>query len=127
MKQEDAVPMVERPLTVSLKPFRFQVIVPVLKPCINTFPLPRPLGMTSLLLEVRLLAPLLLRAVIVVSPVQELLLLASMVSPFTVDNAHKVSLKGPEIGPRMPPPPWPPSSASPIRTKGPVKNAALGP
>src|ERR1041385_1632266 len=101
MKQVPAVPMVERPLTVSLKPFRFQKIVPVLKPCIKTLPLPKPFGMTSLLLDVRLFPTALFRAVMIVSPLQELFALARQVSPVTVESAHNVRLNGPEIGPIM--------------------------
>src|SRR4051812_24029979 len=114
----DKAPTEERPLMVSLKPLRFQRMMPELKPCMVTLPLPKPFGITSLLLEVKLLTPDLFRAVINVSPAHELFVLASIVSPLTVDNAHNVSRKGPEIGPRMPPPPCPPISASPINVTG---------
>src|SRR5581483_5296634 len=86
-----------------------------------TFPLPKPLGITSLLLNVRVLIPELFRAVRSVSPLQELFVFTKHVSPLTVVDAPKVSLNGPEIGPTIAPLPCPPISESPINVMGPVK------
>src|SRR5215204_2490264 len=121
------LPRVESPLIVSLKPLRFQLIVPVVKPSMMTLPLPNPLGMTSLAPLAKMLAPVLLLAWMMVVPVQSLAGLASATVPLTVAREPKAKLNGPDIRDCRAPaiPPLPPMVVSPISVHGPVKTQLL--
>src|SRR5882672_5712654 len=118
MKQFGPVPEVERPLIVSLNPFRFQETAPTLPALIITFPLPNPFGIISLAPLMKMLAPELfkVRAWMVVFPVQSLFGLEMEMLPLTVPAEQRFKLNPPVILPAMPPlrPPLPPMVVSPI-------------
>src|SRR5487761_2639898 len=120
MLQVAALPEVMRPLTVSLYPFMFQVIAPVANPIITTLPLPKPLGITSLLPPRNVLFPVLLLALRVVVPLQSLPELVRQTVAWTATGEHKLKLYGPDNFAPMAPlrPPLPHRVVSPMSVQG---------
>src|SRR5690242_18692619 len=106
----------ERPLIVSVMPFKFQATPPVVPAVMVTLPFPNPLGMTSLAPLIRKFEPLLLTVLawMVVSPVQSFKELDMQRVLFTVPDEPRLRLNEPVIFPPIAPgtPPLPPRVVS---------------
>src|SRR4051812_45338608 len=96
--QVEAAPikLEERPLIVSLKPFRFHNAVPVPVISTATLPKPKPFGMTSLLLLIKILFTVV--AAMMVFPVQLSFVPEMLIVPERPGEPN-VKLNPPEIGP----------------------------